>query len=135
MHFNTAISQLMILTNFLDKEKKISISSWGKFILILSPFAPHIAEELWEKLGHKKSLSAEKWPEYDKKLVKADTISIGIQVNGKLRDEISLPYDSEPSQKIEKQILSMDKLQKYIAGKKIIKFIHIKNKIISIVVK
>ncbi|MDP2812126.1 MAG: leucine--tRNA ligase [bacterium] len=135
MHFNTAISQLMILTNFLDKEKKISISSWEKFVLILSPFAPHIAEELWEKLGHKKSLSAEKWPQYDKQLVQADSIKIGIQVNGKLRDEISLPYDSEPSQKIEKQILSMDKIRKYTDDKKIVKFIHIKNKIISIVVK
>jgi leucyl-tRNA synthetase len=135
MHFNTAISQLMILTNVLDKENKISLKTLEKFALILSPFAPHIAEELWGKLGHKKSLAYEKWPDYDKKLLKVETISIGIQVNGKLRDEIQLPYDTEASKKIEEQVLAMEKVKKHIEAKEVVKFIHIKNRIISIVVK
>jgi leucyl-tRNA synthetase len=135
MRFNTAISQLMILTNALDKENKISLKTLEDFVLILSPFAPHIAEELWEKLGHKKSLASEKWPEYDKTLIKEESVSIGIQVNGKLRDEIKLPYDTEASKKIEEQVLAMEKVKKHIEGKEVVKFIHIKNKIISIVVK
>jgi len=133
MHFNTAISQLMILTNFLDKEKKISISSWGKFILILSPFAPHIAEELWEKLGHKKSLSAEKWPEYDKKLVVDEEITIAIQINGKLRGEIQANFN-DSKKTIVRSAQNNAKIKPWLCGK-IIKTIYIPWKIINFVVK
>jgi leucyl-tRNA synthetase len=94
-----------------------------------------LAEELWNSLGHKDSLAHEKWPKYDGGLAKDDSIVIGIQINGKVRDEIELPTDTEPSKEIEKQILSQDKVKKHIGDKKIVKFIHIKNKIISIVVK
>ncbi|MBT4850368.1 class I tRNA ligase family protein [Candidatus Parcubacteria bacterium] len=135
MRFNTAISQLMILSNELDKQSSIPKDIFEKFVLILSPFAPHLAEELWNSLGHKDSLAHEKWPKYDGGLAKDDSIVIGIQINGKVRDEIELPTDTEPSKEIEKQILSQDKVKKHIGDKKIVKFIHIKNKIISIVVK
>ena len=135
MRFNTAVSQLMILFNHMDKEKQISKFVFENFILILSPFAPHIAEELWEKLGHKKSLVDGPWPKYDEELAQDSAVNIGIQVNGKIRDEINLPFDTEPGKDLGQEILKRDKVKKYIEGKEVVKFIHIKNKIISIVVK
>ena len=135
MHFNTAISQMMILVNALDKEKEISKDIFEKFIIILAPFAPHMAEEMWHNLGHDDFVSLAKWPEYDAKLAQDEMVTIGIQINGKLRDEISLVYDAEPSEEIKQKILSQDKVKKFVADKEIIKFIHVKNKIISIVAK
>ena len=136
MRFNTAISQLMILLNEMDKDENLVPKSiFEKFVLLLAPFAPHLAEELWQKLGHKKSLAYQKWPAYDPTLVQEEVISLGIQINGKVRDEISLPFDTLPSPEIEQKVLALDKVKKHIADKKIIKFIHIKNKIISIVIK
>ena len=135
MRFNTAIAQLMILANALEKQDKINNEVFEKFVLILAPFAPHMAEELWSELGHKDSLAHEKWPKYDAKLAQDELVTIGIQVNGKVRSEIELPHDTEPSEDIKKQILEQDKIKKYIEDKELIKFIHIKNRIISIVVK
>ncbi|MDD5749997.1 MAG: leucine--tRNA ligase [Patescibacteria group bacterium] len=135
MKFNTAVSQLMIFANALDKEKSVPADLMEKFALILSPFAPHIAEEIWQQLGSKKFLANFQWPEYDRRLIQEDLVKIGIQINGKVRDEISLPFDALPSPEIEQQVLALAKVKKHIADKKIIKFIHIKNKIISIVIK
>jgi len=135
MRFNTAISQLMILTNAFDKLESIDKNIFSDFVLILAPFAPHLAEELWQSLGHDKSLAYESWPKHDENLAKDEMVKIGIQINGKLRDEIELENEAEPSEEIKKKILSQDKVKKYTDGKEILKFIHVKNKIISIVVK
>lgn len=135
MRFNTAISQLMILTNAMEKQAKISNDFLEKFVLLLAPFAPHLAEEMWANFGYKKSLSHETWPQYNSELSKEDKVSIGIQVNGKVRDQVELPIDTEPSKEIEQQILEMPKIQKYLKGKQLVKFIHVKNKIISLVIK
>jgi len=135
MRFNTAISQMMILVNALDKEKEIAKDIFEKFVLLLTPFAPHIAEEMWHNLGHDDFVSLAKWPQYDENLATDEMVTIGIQINGKLRDEVSLPYDIEPSEEIKQKILSQDKVAKFIADKEIIKFIYVKNKIVSIVVK
>jgi len=139
MHFNTAISQLMIMTNEFDKgalDKWVVIPKdiFEKFVLILSPFAPHMAEEMWKLLGHK-SLAYHPWPEYDDALAQDEKVIIGIQINGKVRDEIELDFDTEPSEKLQAEILARDKVARNIEGKELVKFIHIKNKIISIVVK
>jgi len=134
MRFNTAISQLMIFANHLDKKKEISQFVFENFVLILAPFAPHIAEELWSQLGHKDGLP-NVWPKYDENLARDINVTIGIQVNGKVRDEIDLPNDTEPNDKIKQQILDKDKVKKYTEDKEIVKFIHVKNRIISIVVK
>ena len=134
MSFNTAISQMMILANYLDKQDKINKKLFSDFVLILAPFAPHISEELWNILGNKTSLDTAKWPVADAKLALEQNITLGIQVNGKVRDEIELPLDTAPSKKLEKQILELDKIKKAIDNKPVKKFIHIKNRIISIVV-
>jgi len=135
MRFNTAIAQMMILANHLDKQDSIAKDVFENFVLILAPFAPHMAEELWQSLANKDSLSKHAWPEYDNDLAKDDKVMIGIQINGKIRDEIELAFDTEPSEDLKKDILARDKVVKYIEGKEIVKFIHIKNKIISIVLK
>lgn len=135
MRFNTAISQLMIMANALDKQEKIDKNIFANFVLLLAPFAPHMAEELWSVLDNKDSLSHAKWPEYDESLAKDEMVKIGIQINGKLRDEIELETDTEPSDEVKEKVLAQDKVKKYTQDKEVIKFIHIKNKIISIVVK
>lgn len=132
MRFNTAISQLMIMTNALDKQKEVSKDIFAKFVLVLAPFAPHLAEELWQELGNKDSLATADWPKYDAKLAQDDMVTIGIQINGKVRDEIELPFDAEVTQD---DVIGRDKVKKYIDGKEIVKFIHVKNRIINIVVK
>jgi len=135
MRFNTAISQMMILVNALDKEKEIAKDVFSNFILVLSPFAPHICEEMWQALGNSQSLAHHKWPQYDSSLAQDETIVIGIQVDGKIRDEIELDFNREASKELEQEILLRDKVKKYISDKQVIKFIHVKNKIISIVTK
>jgi len=132
--FNTAIAQMMILVNALEKEKDISKDTFEKFLLILSPFAPHLAEELWTQLGHKESIFKEKWPKYDPKLVKDEIIELVIQVNGKLRDTIEV--DANISEKEAKKVaLVSEKIQKWIENKKIENVIFVKGKLINIVVK
>lgn len=135
MHFNTAISQMMILTNALDKKSAVPKEVFHNFILILAPFAPHLAEELWQSSGHKESLAYHSWPLYDKKFAQDEKITIGIQINGKIRDEVELDFDMVISDDLKQQILSRDRVAKIIGNQEISKFIYVKNKIISIVTK
>ena len=130
--FNTAISSLMIFINEIDRQN-LNKEVFSKLIILLSPFAPHIAEELWFNLGNKESLVYEKWLEYDKDLAKDDIIKIPIQINGKVRDFIELKLDTEESEELKNSVLELPKIKKYL-DKDIKKFIFVKNKIISIVV-
>ena len=103
-----------------------------KLLLLLSPFAPHIAEELWQKLGNKESITKEKWPTYDKKLAKDEEIQLVIQVNGKVRDKIIVSADITESEAREKALAS-EKIKKYIKGKKIKRFVFT-GKLVNIVI-
>ena len=131
--FNTAISALMILVNGLDK-KQINRNDFANIILLISPLAPHIAEEMWQNLGNKETLAYVTWPDFDEKLAQAEIIILGIQVNGKLRDTIELNLDTEDSAELKNRVLALPKIQAMIASKEVKKYLHIKNKIISIVV-
>src|SRR5262249_48640648 len=93
MSFNTAISAMMELSNHLTRQTARSISVLRTFVLLLSPFAPHLAEELWATLGGKQTLAYESWPTYDPELLKADEIEVPVQVNGKLRAKLKVPAD------------------------------------------
>jgi len=94
MKFNTGVSELMKLLNFME-EMGATKKQFETFILLLAPFAPHLAEEIWmEVLGHKKSVHLESWPEYDEKLLKEDKVQIAVQVNGKVRDVITVDADA-----------------------------------------
>ncbi len=131
--FNTAISQMMIFINHLSKQNIKSKSVIEKFVLILSPFAPHIAEELWHKLGHTDSLAYVHWPKYDKELIKEKEIELAIQVNGRIKDRIVVSADADEEQ-IKQKALDCERIKKAIAGKEPKKIIVIKSRLVNIVI-
>jgi leucyl-tRNA synthetase len=134
--FNTAISQLMIFVNEVSEMElgNEAAGIWKKFVMIVSPFAPHLAEELWQMLGEKDSVFKAEWPKYEEKYLVEDTIKIVIQVNGKLRGEINLAPDTA-----EAEVLAAAKAEpnvaKFIAEGKLLKEIYVKGKLVSLVVK
>jgi leucyl-tRNA synthetase len=133
MRFNTAISQLMILANAFEKEKETSLLHYSCFLLLLSPFAPHIAEELWSRLGHKDSIFREKWPAHDPKLIVDEEIELVVQINGKVRDRLKVAADvSEDEAK--KLALASEKIKAFVDGKEIKKIIYVKGRLVSIVI-
>jgi leucyl-tRNA synthetase len=131
--FNTAISQLMICLNELEKEEKIEKEVFETFLKILAPFAPHICEEIWQSLGNKKSIFFSSWPKFDKKLALKETTILVVQVNGKVRDKIEI--ESNISQEKAKELaLSSHRVKKWVEGKEIKKIIFVPKKLINIVV-
>ncbi len=133
MKYNTAISAMMVLANQLEKKKNISTEDFGKFLKILSPFAPHMTQELWSQMGNNTFLIEETWPKYDEKYLSDDEITLVVQVNGKVRDKITVSADITESEAKEKTLES-EKVQKHIGGKEIRKVIFVQGKLISIVV-
>jgi leucyl-tRNA synthetase len=133
MRFNTAIAAMMEFTNHLTKLEVRPKAVIDPFVLILAPFAPHIAEELWRALGHTDTLAYEKWPHADLALLKADTIEVPIQVNGKLRSKLTVPADSD-EKALEMAALADDKVKTFINGKQVKRVIVAKGKLVNIVV-
>ena len=135
-HFNTAISAMMIFVNHLSKQAIRPKSIVEKFVLILAPFAPHIAEELWEKLApasHKQGLAYERWPEVDSELIKEKEVELVVQVNGKIKDRIVVAADSDEEQ-IKQKALSSEKIIAAMAGKQARKIIVVKSRLVNIVI-
>ena len=134
MKFNTAISQLMILVNVASKVGKVTKKSAELFALIISPMAPHVAEELWEMTGHTKTLAHEAWPAFDPALAKDDTITMAVQVNGKTRATIDVPADIS-----KEDFLATAKAEanvaKWLAEGQLVKEIYVPGKICNFVVK
>lgn len=131
--FNTAISSLMILVNALEKESTLQVSSFRTLLTLLAPFAPHIAEELWSQLGEKKSIFLAPWPKYDAKKIVAETVTIAVQINGKVRSTIELaPTATEAEAK--EQAMADTNVQSYLQGKAVRKFIYVSGRIVNIVV-
>jgi leucyl-tRNA synthetase len=133
MKFNTAISSLMICLNEMEKEEEILKSDFEKFILLLSPFAPHITSELWQILGNKKDIVLSAWPKYDPNKIQEDEVKIGVQINGKVRGDITVSVEEDESTAIEKAKQNPD-ISKWIEGKEIKKVIYIRGKILNILV-
>ena len=100
---------------------------------LLAPLAPHLAEELWQKLGNKKSIFLEKWPEYDSKLIKEEIVTLVIQVNGKVRDKIEVEVDIS-EEKAKELVISQKKVKNWIEGKEIKKVIFVPGKLINVVI-
>ena len=133
MKFNTAISALMILVNEMEKEKEIAGDIMEKFLLILAPFAPHLAEELWQGLGHSESIFLEKWPKYDINLINDEKINLIIQINGKARGGLEVVRDMAEQEAV--GLVKKDqKISKWLANKEIKKTIFVKNKLINFVI-
>ena len=133
LRFNTAIAQMMVFTNEVTKLKTRPRALLEPFVLLLSPFAPHIAEELWERLGKAPSVATQPWPEYDPVLVAHDRLTIPIQVNGKLRSKIEVPADSSEEQVV--RLARQDaKLSEWLQGKTPRKVIYVEKKLVNFVV-
>ena len=134
MNYNTAISAMMIYSAEIAKLDSLPRSLWEPLVLMLAPYAPHLAEELWEEAGHRKSLARESWPTYDEALCVDDTKEIVVQVNGKIRDRFSAPAGSEQAA-LEKTALALPKVKEWIEGKEVAKVVVVKDKLVNIVVK
>ena len=134
MKFNTAIAAMMSLTNDIYENGSLTTDELGIFVRLLCPFAPHICEELWERLGGKGLCSLAPWPVYDESKTKDDTVTIAVQICGKLRDTVQAPADSDQAT-VEALAKASEKIAKAIEGKQIVKEIYVKNKIFNIVVK
>jgi len=130
---NTAISSMMILSNLLETQEKVSKKTYLDFIKILSPFAPHICEEIWQIFGAKKTIVLEKWPKYDATKIISAYAKIVVQINGKVRATIEVPIDSLQNI-VEKEALKNETVAKWIDNKKVVKVIFIQNRIINFVV-
>ena len=135
MKYNTAIAALMIMLNEYEKYGEgISKEDYRLLLELLNPIAPHITEELNEKYALGEQLCKISWPVYDEKLIIDETKVIGIQINGKLRDEVEVTKEDNENS-VKEKVLDQEKVKKYLEGKEITKFIYVPNKIVSILVK
>ncbi len=131
--YNTAIARLMELTNVLTGTQKISRDTWEKFLAIVAPFAPALAEEMWSRLGHEESIFENKnWPKCDTEKIEESEFELVVQVNGKFRGGITMPRETN-QEDAEKAVLGSDKFKKHFEGKEIKKAIFVKNKLINFV--
>ena len=134
LNFNTAISQMMIFVNAIYKEEFIPKEYAEGFIKLLSPLAPHIAEEIWSILGHNDTITYESWPTYDESKLKVDTFTMVVQVNGKVRGKMDVSSDTS-KEEMEELAKSIENVKKNMEGKEIVKIITIPSKLVNIVVK
>lgn len=133
MSFNTAISAMMVLTNHLTSLKKnVPKEAAEKLVLMVSPFAPHLGEECWSLLGHKKSLAYQPWVEYDMALCVDNTVKMGVQVNGKKRGEIEIQKDADQDKAME-EAMKVQSVAKFVNGKDVKKIIYVPGRILNIV--
>jgi leucyl-tRNA synthetase len=133
MRFNTAIAAMMEFTNHLTPLAARPRSVLEPFVLLLSPFGPHLAEELWQSLGHKQTLAYEAWPKYDPALVKADEVEVVVQINGKVRLRLTLPAGLD-DQALKEKVLADSGVKALLEGKQVKKVIPVKGKLVNIVV-
>jgi len=132
---NTAIASLMEWLNYLSRKDKVSLEEYKVFLQLLSPFAPHITEELWETIGENYSVHRQSWPTFDKKYLEEEEALVVIQVNGKVRSQLTLPHDQiSNQQQVSDAAKSIPQIQKYLEGKEIVKEIYIPGKILNLVV-
>ncbi len=133
LRFNTAISQLMIFLNEAYKLQELPRKELEQFVLLISPFAPHVAEELWELLGHKKSLAYESWPMFDPVKTIEDMVEVVLQVNGRVRGKLLVSQGTDDKE-LERLASQDPNTRKFLDGKKVLRTIVVKNKLVNIVV-
>lgn len=139
LRMNTAVSEIMIFTNYLKKQDRIPKEIWIDFLLVVAPFMPFVGEELWQtahnyaKWDKKNSIHLQEWPKYDEKLAKEDQIELPVQVNGKVRAKIMVGLDASES-KAKELALKNKTVAGYVEGKKVKKTIYVQNKILNFVI-
>ena len=134
LNFNTAISQMMIFINEISKLPEVPKAIWSDFVKVLSPYAPHLGEELWEKLGHNNTIAYENWPEANENFTKDDVKTIVVMVNGKKRDT----FEAEPGSSydaLKETAFAREGVKKFTDGHEIVKCIVVKDKLVNIVIK
>jgi leucyl-tRNA synthetase len=134
MSFNTAIARMMEFVNFFFKEEVRPKRAMEQFVLLLSPFAPHLAEELWELLGYPNTLAYEPWPTYDESLLVEDTVEVPVQINGKLRGKITAPTGSDAAA-LESLARAEAKIAEQLKGKTVVKVIAVPGRMVNFVVR
>ena len=132
--FNTAIAKMMEFTNFFTKCDIRPRAAMERLVLLVSPFAPHLAEELWQLLGHQKTLAYEPWPTFDEAKLREDTVEIPVQISGKLRHRITVPSDT-PADALEAAAKADPRVAELLVGKTIVKAIVIPGRMVNFVVK
>lgn len=132
LRFNTVISQLMIFVNEAYKTEKLPIAALSDFVQMLSPIAPHIAEELWEKLGHSETVTYAAWPVYDEAWTVENEVEIVVQVNGKIVDRVLVAKDLDEAG-LQEKAFALEKIKAAIEGKTVRKVIAVKGKLVNIV--
>ena len=138
LSFNTAISQMMIFVNAFTNAEKIPVGAMRTFLILLNPFAPHLSSELWERLNAKfndlqRDITDQSWPDYDERLLVEDEVEIIVQINGKLRDRMTLSLHAT-EEEIKAAALRNPKIEKLLAGKTVDKVVVIPKKLVNIVV-
>ena len=131
---NTAISQMMIFINSCYKEAELPREYMEGFLKLFNPICPHITEELWEKLGHNKTISNESWPVYDEDKTILDTYEMVVQVNGKVRGKVNVSQDAE-EEEMKRLALEIPNVQNFVHDKEIVKVIIVPKRLVNIVVK
>lgn len=134
MSFNTAIARMMEFTNVFTRSKERPVSAMRSFVVLLSPYAPHISEELWRLLGGRKSISHEPWPEWDEEALVQSTVEIPIQINGKVKAKISIAPDAGQDLMLE-TALQDERVKALLSGKDIVKQIAVPGRLVNLVVK
>lgn len=132
LRFNTAISQMMICISAFQKQQTFSLESAKKFVQLLAPFAPHVCEEIWERLGGKTSVAKANWPETDESKIKDESVKMAVQINGKLRAEVTAAINTPKEQIIAE---AKEAANSWLDGKTIVREIYVPNKIVNFVVK
>jgi leucyl-tRNA synthetase len=122
----------MEMSNYMGDLDKVPTEMYSAFIQLLSPYAPHISEEIWQSLGNGETISKSGWPQYDEDKMKVSTVTLGVQVMGKLRSEVEIAPDASEDEAKE-LVMADEKIQKFIEGKQIRKFVYVPGRIINIV--
>ncbi|HMN19669.1 MAG TPA: class I tRNA ligase family protein, partial [Candidatus Moranbacteria bacterium] len=131
--FNTAVSALMILANSVEKQERVNKDDYGKLLILLAPFAPHMAEELWEAMGGNDSIFLTAWPQYDAQLAKDEEVELVVQINGKVRERLLVAADVTEDE-IKETALESERIRPYTEGREIKKIIFVPGKLLNIVV-
>jgi len=132
MHFNTAISKLMVFARDSTRDAPLPRDAALAFVRLLAPFAPHLAEELWERLGHDRTIAYERWPEADPALLRAETVTIAVQVNGKRRDEIEVPAGADEAA-VRAAALAAENVRRHLGGREPRKVIVVPGRLVNLV--
>ncbi|MBI3074649.1 MAG: class I tRNA ligase family protein, partial [Parcubacteria group bacterium] len=134
LKFNTAISALMIFLNELEKENEISLILYSQFLILLSPFAPHITEDLWRESGGEGFISEAAWPQYESGKIEDEEMTIVVQIDGRVRGTFQAVHGAT-EEDIKKEAQGLDAVRKWVQGTQVEKIMYVPGKLVNIVTK